>query len=332
MTFFDAGHHSKIELTQEEMLTISREISLKFAPNPMLLTENEDLVADIDAYYTYPQTVKDRSDIEVISIQGNKCRFTAKELNAISEEISRNFAPKAAILEPELFLLPVDPHHLYAYWDIGDKEVYRLLDKDSMSPFTLRVYWRPDANPDIKSSNVWFDVTADKLDARLKVRLPLDNSAYSASIGKLNKDNHFDAIASSNIIHVPSAPGRTRITPFQPNQHHPLPNTNSPMAPIAGTPVTQTDRELVDKDSSLNTEINGIFYEKQNYVGHFPDPGWFVKFHFGTSLARQGDMTKIDSKLMGILNQKGIDVELIPELDFVEPSKHFGKSASGWGM
>jgi len=63
MTFFDAGHHSKIELTQEEMLTISREISLKFSPNAALVMENEDLIAEFHSDYTYPQTENDSTDI-----------------------------------------------------------------------------------------------------------------------------------------------------------------------------------------------------------------------------------------------------------------------------
>ncbi len=329
MTFFDAGHHSKIELTQEEMLTISREISLKFSANTALVIENEGLFAEFHSNYTYPQIDDDIADIDLELIEGINYRFSAKELNTISEEISRNFAPKASILEPELFLLPVDPYHLYAYWDIGDNSSNKLLENQ---PLTLRVYWRPDANPDIKHSNVWFDFTTDQFDSRLKVRLPLDDSAYSASLGKLNQDHSFDVLACSNIIHVPTAPERTRITPFQHNQDHPLPDADSEIARVSPNPATQIRNEIFDEAALIDNKIQGIFYEKQKQGTHFQEQGWFVKLHFSHPSAHEADITKIDSQLMNIFKQKGINVELIPEPDFVESSIIHSKSASGWGI
>jgi hypothetical protein len=163
------------------------------------------------------------------------------------------------------------------------------------------------------------------------VRLPLDDSAYSASLGKLNPDHSFDVLACSNIIHVPTAPERTRITPFQHNQDHPLTDekTQLPKNPNA---VTNTNGAFFDKDALINSETKGIFYEKQNEDVRFPESGWFVKLHFSHPSTHEADITKIDSQLMNIFKQKGIDVELIPEPDFVESANRHRKSASGQGI
>jgi hypothetical protein len=329
MAFFDAQHHSKIVLTQEEMLTISQEISLKFSPQHALLIDHDFLAPNTLTDYNDQLTEKNSTNADWYSTPDGDCCFSAKELNAISEEISRSFAPKSSILKPEVFLLPVDPYHLYAYWALGDSVAPGLAASNYMSPITLRIYWRPDYNPAIKQSNVWFDVNVESVELRSKVRLPLDDTAYSASLGRINPDHSFDVIADSNIIHVPPAPGRMRIAPVQQLQNHQSDDAN-----VQSNQVKASDKNKVPIHENWITtpDIKGVFYEKAPYGAHFPEQSWFVKLHF-TNWSNQKDQNaKIDSQLMAILNAKGIDIELIHEPDIESPSNYYSKSASGQGI
>ncbi|NOT10359.1 MAG: DUF4912 domain-containing protein [Methylococcaceae bacterium] len=327
MTFIGARHHSNFELTQEEMLSISQEISLKFTPNVAFLIDSDDLAVETTPYFTDLQAGQDFVASDLCSDHAIDYRFSARELYAISEEISRDFAPKTSIHEPEIFLLPVDPYHLYAYWAIDENTTPPLVNNGVQSGLTLRVYWRPDANPDIKSSNVWFDVSAETFESRLNVRLPLDDTAYSASLGKLNPDHSFDALVDSNIIHLPPAPERIRMTTLQPPVTR---SQNDIHSQPTETPLTQT----LDAPRDVSVEsplFEGVFYEKQPYCEYFPEHSWFVKLHFNDSSSR-GSHSEIDTQLLSIFNEKGIIVELMLNPDFVEPSHYQSKSASGRGI
>lgn len=331
MAFLDAGPHFQIELTAEEMLTISQDISLKFSPNAASIRDNEDFLAGIYRY-TGPETGNDDANTPLYSLHDGDSGFSSKELNDISEEISRLFTPKAALAEPELFLLPVDPDHLYAYWDIGENQASPIREKAVVKPLILRVYWRPDANPEIKSSNVWFDVVADNPENRQKVPLPIDDTAYSATLGKLNSDNSLDVIATSNIIHVPPAPGRMRTTSPRRDQNAALNGPHSPTAPDSPNQTDHADYGLLDETALIDAEFNGMLYIGQRSHNPFPEQGWYVKLDFSPPSADTGDGTKISSELMDILRAKGIGVELIPEPDFTKQSDYLGKNASGKGL
>jgi len=319
MTFSDTEHHSQIEPSAEEMLRISEEISLKFSPSAVSIADMDSFSADDRIGTNLPQTTEDiADDYSIDSCYGG---FSPKELQEIGEEISRNFAPQPSAVVPELFLLPVDPHHLYAYWETGEDDI--------LNPLTLRIYWRPDANPDIISSNVWFDIAADNPGDRRKIRLPIDDTAYSAVLGKLNPDSSFEVLASSNIIQVPPAPGRTRIAPFRRNQEQLLLVSDTP-AVVDRTQAIHEEKPFFE-NPIFAPEMKGILYEKPKEGAHFPEPGWFVKLHFGHQTELAGD-TEIESELMDIFKTKGIFVELIPEGGFIEASPVLGKNASGQGI
>lgn len=253
----------------------------------------------------------------------SKIELSPEEMLSISQDISRRFAPKASSAEPELFLLPVDPYHLYAYWDIGESHADNHL--------TLRIYWRPDVNPEVKGSSVWFDVSTDHPESRQNISLPLDDTAYSASLGKLNPDNSFDVLATSNIIHVPPAPGRMKIAPFRNNQEHPPSAPDSQIASISQKLAAHPAGELFEA-MSTSPEIKVIRYEKQEDGSPFPKHDWFAKLHFSHSPSHHGDISKIDSELMNLFNERGIGVELIPDHPFIESSNDQYNNASGQGM
>lgn len=174
MTLLQAKYNSKMNLSAKDMLEISQEISRNFTP-----------------CFSSPATEPDE-----------KIRLSPRELWDIGEEIGRDFAPKPSCHIPELMLLPVDPGHLYACWYLaGDREV-STQDNDQL---TLRIYSQSDDEEASAETVSWFDVAIDNPMNQQQVSLPspVNETAYSAAIGKWGADDGFIAIAQSNIIHAP---------------------------------------------------------------------------------------------------------------------------------
>lgn len=175
MTLLHSRHNSKINLSAKEMLEISREITRSFAP--CFSSRMPELV--------------------------EKFRLSPKELLDISEEIGRDYAPKPASYNaPELTLLPVDPGHLHAYWHLEQSAEKSVPDNDQ--PLTLRIYSQPDEQKEDAEAAAWFDISIDSSSANQHVALPaaVDDTAYSAAIGKYRDDDSFVEFVHSNIVHA----------------------------------------------------------------------------------------------------------------------------------
>jgi len=109
--------------------------------------------------------------------------FRRKEMFEISEEIRLDFAPRASNNRQELVLLPVDPDHLYAYWNLGDDKPNASQPNDSDNQLTLRIYSEPKKNMAITKTKSWFDVDIESAQAQQKIFLPsrTPEAAYSAN-------------------------------------------------------------------------------------------------------------------------------------------------------
>lgn len=266
------------------------------------------------------------------SYAGQKLQFelTPKEMLDISQEISSQFMPDVSTTLPELFLLPVDPYHLYAYWDLGDKKKSLTPQQASGQNLTLRIYWRPDENTDITHSNVWFDITVHDPEARQQVPLPIDDTAYSAALGKLDPDQTFDIYAVSNIVRVP--PAKMRKTTSQRPDDSALPVTDTKAAlPVQDHPA-HASTDLLDQETLIRSELTDFLYEKRHDTTPSSDKRWFVKLHFNRASAHRFGDAKIGSRLMNHLNEKGIDIQLLMEPVFLESSQFQNKNASGQGI
>ena len=160
-----------MKLTPIELLEISREINRAFAPDFSIKTPE-------------PAT---------------QAQLSPQEMCAISEEIRQDFAPKASDRTPELVLLPVDPEHLYAYWNLDDTQ-----QKSAAGPLTLRIY------PVSNDKKIGFDVAVAGSRAHKNVLLSMQTqaAAYRATLGKRYSDAGFAPLAYSNIIQVP--PGKAQ--------------------------------------------------------------------------------------------------------------------------
>lgn len=177
MTFLHSGYSSKINLSAEELLAISQEISRDFTP-----------------------CFSSR-------ISAGNIRLSPRELLDISQEISRDFAPKLSYDAPELMLLPVDPRHLHAYWHLGESQEILAPGDDSEARLTLRIYSQPDEEQEAAETASWFDIAIDNAKAKAGQSVPLSETAgetaYSAAIGLCYPDDSFTVLARSNRVHAP---------------------------------------------------------------------------------------------------------------------------------
>ncbi|MEQ1486305.1 DUF4912 domain-containing protein [Methyloglobulus sp.] len=177
MIFSPSRPLSKPMLSSQEILEISQEISRSYSP-----------VATAKlAQPTIPEF-----------------RLSPTEMLQISEEISRKYALQSFADSPQLVLLPVDPHHLYAYWSPDQKNTTSV-SKDDSHEIVLRIYPQPDENTKTPPIHSWFDVVIDNSQTQQKVPLPaqVNANAYSATIGKRYPDDHLAAFSTSKVVHVP---------------------------------------------------------------------------------------------------------------------------------
>ncbi|MEQ1528843.1 MAG: DUF4912 domain-containing protein [Methylococcales bacterium] len=327
MTFVNAKQQSLIELTQEEMLTISQEISLKYSPNTDSLTDEHSSFHNDPCYA--PSSVK-HADTGVFYTNQFQQRISAKELHVISETISRSFAPAHSSLEPELFLLPVDPYHLYAYWNIGEQKMQTALDKALMDCLTLRIYWRPDTGSVSKRSSVWFDVATESRVASQKVRLPIDDSSYAAAVGYLKPDHSFAELAYSNVVQVPPASGKARIQSIRYDNDAQLLNylplsLQKQLEPPAAEPV-------VYKAPLLPSQAQNSLYQRDNNDAYRLEPGWLIKLHIGSPSADNAYRYQVAFEFISLFKNNMLDIELIPDFNVIDAVFPHSKTASGRGI
>jgi len=243
MTLLHSGYTPKINLSAEDMLEISQEISRDFAPSfssqtpkpvdktPFISNKAPEISEDIGRGFRpcfLTQTSKRAENIKFtpnelreigedisrgftprFSSQTpklvEKVKFTAKELADISEEIGRDYAPQKSYQSPELMLLPVDPGHLHAYWNLDRKPKIATPYNDDPHKLTLRIYAQSEKKKALADTATWFDVAIDSSATHRQVSLPgpTGNSVYSAAIGQYGADDDFIVFAQSNTIHTP---------------------------------------------------------------------------------------------------------------------------------
>ncbi len=275
MTFSRSGYDTQINLSSEDLFEISQEISQKFAPNPCSLLPDSDLLPHFfSSHYSEQESAEPQINSTLHSSHHSSIQLLSQEILEISQEISHQFAPCASTSSPELVLLPVDPYHLYAYWNLGElKDALKSKD-EAYNPLILRIYWRPDENTDISNTKIWFDVVLDSFQSGQKVRLPIDGTAYSAVIGKPIQGNRLMVFADSNIIHVPCdkmkpAPTKHQLILCRESQ------SSVPMIPYHAKHSTLQHKE---KSTNFNEVIHGDDFAVAEYEDGSPIAGiWYEK-------------------------------------------------------
>lgn len=189
MTFLQSRYNFQIKLSPKELLEISDQVSRGFAP----------------IFST------------CIPCLEPTIKLSPQEMLDISEVISREFAPRV-LDAPELMLLPIDPDHVYAYWNLGGHNAGTVTNGDAGTQLTLRIYSEPGISAAVSLTpghdmaeqprlgmSAWFDIEVRGSRAQQTIFLPMhaDEATFSAVIGKRNPDNSLAASTYSNIIHVP---------------------------------------------------------------------------------------------------------------------------------
>ncbi len=174
---------TKAMFNPEEIYKISQEISSKYAP--VVVAKPSRLVMDI--------------------------ALSPKELFEISEEITRKYTPKLTADTPKLVLLPIDPVHLFASWNLGGPGLTPAKEGEPQEQnFVLRIYPENEVNVKEAKNKDWFDVAINAGQTRKKVPVPKEHkaNAYTAAIGKLGKGEHFSTLATSKAAKIPNMPSK----------------------------------------------------------------------------------------------------------------------------
>jgi hypothetical protein len=176
MTFSHSRYNPQIRLSSEEILEISQEINREFTP-----VFSTKMVSP-----THQQA------------------FSLKEMLEISEEISRDFAPIASNNTQELVLLPVDPDHLYVYWNPAQDKLNDIQKIASGHQLTLRIYTESGTNTNTNKPKPYFDVAINDTQVQQNIVIPVrtHDTAYFATIGNRHHDNNLTPFARSNITHA----------------------------------------------------------------------------------------------------------------------------------
>ncbi|MDP2902531.1 MAG: DUF4912 domain-containing protein [Methylovulum sp.] len=327
MTFSRSGYDTQIKLSSEELCEISQEISHKFAPN----------VSNLPPDFTSPpnavpnshfrqESAKSQISSTFYSSHHSGIQLSPQEIFEISQEISHKFAPCASTGSPELVLLPVDPYHLYAYWNLGGLKGAIKSKDEPDSLLVLRIYWRPDENTGISNTKIWFDVALDNLQSGQKVRLPIDGTAYSAVIGRPFQGNNLTVFAGSNIIHVPC------------DKLKPLPIQRAPVRHKEPLPVARIIPHPALQDREKPLDSADVFH----YEETLPNAGaaniWYEKIYSKQARQERNRDNEIlfFSRLKNMLSENDAYGEPIPktnasEVFYCKNDDHQNKNVSGQG-
>jgi len=105
--------------------------------------------------------------------------------------------------ETELVLMPVDPFHIYAYWDFSPKDWEAV--RARRQPVVLRVYDVTMIQFDGANAHSHFDIPVSLEAQNWYVDLWSAEKSLCAELGRLRPDGSFERIVRSNVIQTPRA-------------------------------------------------------------------------------------------------------------------------------
>ena len=172
--------HPNTPISAQEMLAISLEINQDFAPK----------------FYAEPSKTPESEPL------------TTQELLGISQIISGGFAPSLKNTQPEVVLMPIDPEHVHAYWNLPESD----LIEASNPELTLSLHPLADTHPD-DPKYAWLDFFINKRQDHQTLALPNASTSqyYYASVSQAYFDQPALTLASSNIAHLPQYPSPDNV-------------------------------------------------------------------------------------------------------------------------
>jgi len=201
MAFSHSSYNSQINLSPKEPLEVSLGFSASVLADKLplsskeLLAISDEISRDFAPAFSTP-----------LAEPSAAIKFSPRELLDISQEISREFAPDATSDNTSLVLMPVDPDHVYAYWNLAEHKINTAQKyPPEEHPLALRFYSQHGEETTGPRTESWFEVAINSPKAQHKVLLPEPGNGltYSASIGERSTDNTFNILASSAPIYTP---------------------------------------------------------------------------------------------------------------------------------
>lgn len=203
MTFSDAMQHFTAGPPSKVAPAAGRGKSL-----PEVLHRKPTVIFSSDELKTMTAAIsRDFAPVFAIKQTPARARFSASELLEISDWISRVYRPTPT-KTPEFMLLPIDPEHVYVYWNLeGAKPVLANIN-DPGQQLVLRIFSQASADAVMAVAEArWIDIEINQPVRQQKIALPIpvrgDEAIYSAAIGLRYPDQRFVAFSESNPVQLP---------------------------------------------------------------------------------------------------------------------------------
>lgn len=109
--------------------------------------------------------------------------------------------------QTRVVLLPVDPYHVHAYWEVGDDDIARIRTRLGTSRHdivpVLRFHDVTDCSSSPAASSASFDIPIDLAAQNRYVHLLSPEKMYYTELGLKRSRDRFIALARSNIVEIP---------------------------------------------------------------------------------------------------------------------------------
>jgi hypothetical protein len=130
--------------------------------------------------------------------------LSTNELFEISQEISRKYTPKLNADTPKVVMMPIDPDHLFVSWNLKATETdLASRDNSTRQERILRIRPVMAENQNKNSAESWFDVSVTTSSNRKSVYIPVEYKAdsYTATLGEINREQQFTVLAESKVTY-----------------------------------------------------------------------------------------------------------------------------------
>jgi len=163
------------QLSSKALLAISKEISLLFSPY---------IPAEIPRLNT-------------------ELALPTQQLLDVSENISLYYAPKISSSTKKLVIFPIDPQHIYVYWDLVDNQDAALSQSLLENKISLRVYAQSGENGHSSKEDPVIEIPIHAVQAQERIKLPFLNgvNSYAASVGRSTKKVDFVPFLNAKPFH-----------------------------------------------------------------------------------------------------------------------------------
>ncbi len=123
-----------------------------------------------------------------------------QELLEVSQNISLYYSPKILSQSKKLVVLPIDPEHIYVYWDLTDKQDADLSQKLVDNEIKLRLYSQENETKNIQPV---VEIPINAVQAQQRVELPIikKSAVFSATVGESTKEIDFSPFLTAKFSH-----------------------------------------------------------------------------------------------------------------------------------